>query len=215
MRMNKIKTGLVIPALLLAVLSGCANTQPPKPSPEEEAKNTLESGVAQANTAQAEGKTDEAVTVLKIVASRFPADKTPWLRIAQIRFDSGDYSDAIVNAQEALKRDPSDKVANSIVTVSSLRLATKALGDLRTQNALNGSVKTEAQDLTKILRESLGETALVPPPAKPSPVAKRSRVQRKAAPAPAGDNDDSVSSPASNNRGSSGGSGPNPFGNLK
>ncbi|WP_044527918.1 tetratricopeptide repeat protein, partial [Herbaspirillum sp. B65] len=106
MRASKFKVGLIVPALLVLMLAGCANTQS-KPSPEEEAKNTLESGVAQANTAQAEGKTDEAVAVLKVVASRFPADKTPWLRIAQIRFDAGDYSDAIVNAQEALKRDPS------------------------------------------------------------------------------------------------------------
>ncbi|OWY30641.1 hypothetical protein [Herbaspirillum robiniae] len=206
MRVNKIKTGLVIPALLLAMLSGCASQQP-QPKPEEEAKNTLESGVAQANAAQADGKSDEAVSVLKVVASRFPADKTPWVRIAQIRFDAGDYSDAIVNAQEALKRDPADKVANSIVTVASLRLATKSLGDLRTQNALNGSVKTEAQDLTKILRESLGETALVPPPAKPAPAARaRKAPPRKAAAQPAAGDADS---------GGGGGSGPNPFGNLK
>lgn len=208
MRVSKIKTGLIIPALMLAVLSGCAS-QAPQPKPEEEAKNTLESGVAQANTAQAEGKSDEAVTVLKAVATRYPADKTPWLRIAQIRFDAGDYSDAIVNAQEALKRDPADKVATSIITVSGLRLATKSLNDLRTQNALNGSVKTEAQDLTKMLRENLGETTLVPPP-KPAPVAKtRSRNQRKAAPAA------TTSGDATGGATSTGGSGPNPFGNLK
>ncbi|BEV17355.1 tetratricopeptide repeat protein [Herbaspirillum sp. DW155] len=207
MRASKLKSGLIIPALLAVMLAGCANTQT-KPSPEDEAKNTLESGVAQANTAQAEGKSDEAVSVLKVVASRFPADKTPWVRIAQIRFDAGDYSDAIVNAQEALKRDPADKVANSIVTVSGLRLATKALGDLRSQNALNGSVKTEAQDLTKILRESLGENTLVPPPAKAAAAPRaRGKVARKAAPAPAADAD-------AGNGGSSG-SGPNPFGNLK
>ncbi|ALU91141.1 tetratricopeptide repeat protein [Herbaspirillum rubrisubalbicans] len=206
MRASKFKVGLIVPALLVLMLAGCANTQS-KPSPEEEAKNTLENGVAQANTAQAEGKTDEAVSVLKVVASRFPADKTPWLRIAQIRFDAGDYSDAIVNAQEALKRDPSDKVANSIVTVSGLRLATKSLGDLRAQNALNGSVKTEAQDLTKILRESLGENTLVPAPAKPAATTRaRGKVARKAAPA-AADTTDSGNS--------GGGSGPNPFGNLK
>ncbi|WP_413457891.1 hypothetical protein [Herbaspirillum huttiense] len=203
MRASQLKSGLIIPALLAVMLAGCANTQT-KPNPEDEAKNTLESGVAQANTAQAEGKTDEAVSVLKVVASRFPADKTPWVRIAQIRFDAGDYSDAIVNAQEALKRDPADKVANSIVTVSGLRLATKSLGDLRSQNALNGSVKTEAQDLTKILRESLGENTLVPPPAKPVAAARqRGKVVRKAAPA------------ADADAGSGGGSGPNPFGNLK
>ncbi|MBW9334276.1 hypothetical protein FEE59_12210 [Herbaspirillum sp. RU 5E] len=203
MRASKLKSGLIVPALLAVMLAGCANTQT-KPNPEDEAKNTLESGVAQANTAQAEGKTDEAVSVLKVVASRFPADKTPWVRIAQIRFDAGDYSDAIVNAQEALKRDPADKVANSIVTVSGLRLATKSLGDLRSQNALNGSVKTEAQDLTKILRESLGENTLVPPPAKPVAAARqRGKVVRKAAP------------PADADSGNGGGSGPNPFGNLK
>jgi len=203
MRASKLKSGLIVPALLAVMLAGCANTQT-KPNPEDEAKNTLESGVAQANTAQAEGKTDEAVSVLKVVASRFPADKTPWVRIAQIRFDAGDYSDAIVNAQEALKRDPADKVANSIVTVSGLRLATKSLGDLRSQNALNGSVKTEAQDLTKILRESLGENTLVPPPAKPVAAARqRGKVVRKAAPA------------ADADAGNGGGSGPNPFGNLK
>lgn len=207
MRASKLKSGLIVPALLAVMLAGCANTQT-KPSPEDEAKNTLESGVAQANTAQAEGKSDEAVSVLKVVASRFPADKTPWVRIAQIRFDAGDYSDAIVNAQEALKRDPADKVANSIVTVSGLRLATKALGDLRSQNALNGSVKTEAQDLTKILRESLGENTLVPPPAKAAAAPRaRGKVARKAAPTPAADAD-------AGNGGSSG-SGPNPFGNLK
>lgn len=206
MRASKLKSGLIVPALLAVMLAGCANTQT-KPSPEDEAKNTLESGVAQANTAQAEGKTDEAVSVLKVVASRFPADKTPWVRIAQIRFDAGDYSDAIVNAQEALKRDPADKVANSIVTVSGLRLATKALGDLRSQNALNGSVKTEAQDLTKILRESLGENTLVPPPAKAAAAPRaRGKVARKAAPAADAD---------AGNGSSGGGSGPNPFGNLK
>ena len=55
MRASKLKSGLIVPALLAVMLAGCANTQT-KPNPEDEAKNTLESGVAQANTAQAEGK---------------------------------------------------------------------------------------------------------------------------------------------------------------
>ncbi|MFX6027904.1 hypothetical protein ABTE84_21385, partial [Acinetobacter baumannii] len=77
------------------------------------------------------------------------------------------------------------------------------------QNALNGSVKTEAQDLTKILRESLGENTLVPAPAKPvAAVRPRGKAARKAAPAPAADAD-------AGNGSSGGGSGPNPFGNLK
>jgi len=199
---SKLKSGLVVPVVLAMLLTGCANTQS-KVSQERDTKNTLESGVAQANIAQAEGRTDEAVSVLKVVASRFPTDKTPWVRLAQIRFDVGDYSDAIVNAQEALKRDPADKAANGIVVVSGLRLAAKSLGDLRSQNALNGSIKSDVQELTKILRESLGE---IPPAAVPV----------KVAPRPRGKSANKATSATGADSGNSGsGSGPNPFGNLK
>ncbi len=196
---SKLKSALVFLAVLM-MLSGCANTQS-KSNQEGEAKITLESGLAQANAAQAEGKSDEAVSVLKVVASRFPVDKTPWVRIAQIRFDTGDYSDAIVNAQEALRRDASDKVANGIVMISGLRMATKSLGDLRSQNALSASLKTEAQDQTKILRESLGDNTLLPAPAK---VGSRPRGKTVQKPTPSTGADSGT-----------GGSGPNPFGNLK
>lgn len=124
--------------------------------------------IAEAASATSAGKPDKALVTLNNAAKLFPADKKPWVQMAQIEFDGANYGDAIVNALEALQRDPKDQVANSIVAVSGLRLSTKALADLRNQNNLSGSVKTEAQDLAKLLRESLGETALVPPPqAKP------------------------------------------------
>ncbi|ADJ65509.1 tetratricopeptide repeat protein [Herbaspirillum seropedicae] len=200
MRASKLNVGLIVSAMLVLALGGCTNIQP-KSNPGDDAKNALESGLAQANAAHAEGKTDEAVSVLKAVASRFPADKNPWIRIAQLRFDAGDYSDAIVNAQEALRRDPGDKVANGVVTLSGLRLAVKSSGDLRAQNALNGTLKAEAQDLTKILRENLGENNLVPQPKAVTPPRARGKAARKTT---------SASDTESGN-----GSGPNPFGNLK
>ncbi|MEO5795090.1 MAG: hypothetical protein ABIP34_09305 [Rhodoferax sp.] len=150
-------------SLLVGLLGACA--APAKVVEPEAAKVTLESSLAEANSAQAAGQTDQAVILLKGATNKFPTDKTPWLRIAQIKFDSANYGEAITNALEALQRDPTDKIANSIVTVSGLRLATKSLSDLRTQNALSGTVKNEAQDLAKILRENLGETVLVPAPA--------------------------------------------------
>ena len=67
-----------------------------------------------------------------------------------------------MNALEALQRDPNDKLGNSIVAVSGLRLSTKALADLSQQNNLNGSLRSEAKDLAKLLRASLGEDVLVP-----------------------------------------------------
>ena len=156
-------------ALLASLLGACAA---PVKSPEP-VKITLESVVTEANSAQAAGQTDQALSLFKDAANKFPTDKTPWLRIAQIKFDSASYGEAITNALEALQRDPTDKIANSIVTVSGLRLATKSLADLRTQNALSGTVKNEAQDLAKLLRENLGETVLVPTSTATAP---RSRV---------------------------------------
>lgn len=84
------------------------------------------------------------------------------MNIAQSRYDAGQYGEAIVSAQEILVRDPSDQLANSIIAISGLRLSTRALGDLSRQNNLSGSIRTESQDLAKLLRESLGETVLVP-----------------------------------------------------
>jgi tetratricopeptide (TPR) repeat protein len=219
---SKTKINLVnfaIPVLLLALLGGCATQAQQKA--QEDQKMSLENGVAEANKAQAAGKSDEAISALKAVAVRYPADKTPWVRIAQIKFDAGSYGEAIVNAQEALQRDPADQVADSIVAVSGLRLASKALGDLRTQNALTGTVKTEAQDLTKILRESLGETVLVPGGTpKPAPVAAvrrpapRSRAAvaaaKKAAATP-----DAAAPAAAAPAPAAGGDNGNPFGGLK
>lgn len=151
----------IVPLMVAALLGGCATTT--KSDESATPKLSLETALAEAATAQKAGHPDQAVLLLKGAATHYPADKSPWLRIAQIKFDMANYGEAIMNALEALQRDPSDNAANSIVTVSGLRLATKSLSDLRTQNALSGSVKTEAQDLAKLLRENLGEAVLVPP----------------------------------------------------
>jgi hypothetical protein len=109
-------------------------------------------------------------------------------------------------------------------------LATKSLSDLRTQNALNGSVKSEAEDLTKILRESLGENVLVPSTgakpvaqARPAHPVRRPRKGAAVAAVPASPAAPSSSAPAAAPasaptpaaKSDSSGSGPNPFGGLK
>jgi hypothetical protein len=81
--------------------------------------------------------------------------------MAQMRFDSSSYGEAIVYALEALERDPDDTLANSIVAVSGLRVTSKALGDLSKKNNISGNVRTEAQELAKLLRTSLNEQELV------------------------------------------------------
>lgn len=145
----------------IALLSGCA-TDSEVVRVEAPKAATLKTALAEANGALAAGQGDKAQALLKGAAASYPADKAPWLQLAQIKFDRASYGEAITNAQEALQRDPTDKLANSISAVSGLRVATKALADLSQQNNLSGSLRTEAQELAKLLRGTLGEEVLVP-----------------------------------------------------
>lgn len=163
--MNPIRTSLPILACAM-LLSACA-TDGEQVRAERVQPATLDRALAEADTAVAAGQADKAQVILKGAASTYPADKQPWLHLAQMKFDRASYGEAITNALEALQRDPNDKLGNSIVAVSGLRLSTKALTDLSQQNNLNGSLRSEAQDLARLLRTSLGEDVLVPssPPA--------------------------------------------------
>jgi hypothetical protein len=182
----------------LLLLSGCA-TDGESVRVDKPQASTLERALADANTALAAGQNDRAQVILKTAATNYPAEKSPWLHMAQIKFDRASYGEAIMNALEALQRDPGDKLGNSIVAVSGLRLSTRALADLSQQNNLNGSLRSEAQDLAKLLRTSLGEEVLVP---------VANPVVRKPAPAPA--KKSAVTAPKNGSQGSN-----DPFGGLK
>ncbi|MFA5172485.1 MAG: hypothetical protein WC426_13060 [Sulfuriferula sp.] len=121
----------------------------------------VNAAVTKADIAFKTNQPEKAYAILKEVSVNNPTDKAPWLRMAQAQFDGANYGEAIVNSLEVLKRDAKDQVAKSIIVVSGLRLSTKTLADLRTQNEISGSLRNEAQDLAKILRENLGESALV------------------------------------------------------
>ena len=125
------------------------------------------------------------MTLWKQTAAAFPAEKAPWVSIAQTRYDAGQYGEAIVSAQEILVRDPNDQLANSIIAISGLRLSTRALADLSRQNNLSGPLRTESQDLAKLLRESLGEQVLVPPAKPVTPPPRNTATNKKGGKQPA------------------------------
>lgn len=187
------------PMLVWALLLSACASDSPQVRQEQPKAVSLDSVLAEADRAAAAGQTDRAQTLLRGVASSYPAEKGPWLALAQLKFDRASYGEAIVHAQEALQRDPADQLGNSIVAVSGLRLSTKALADLSQQNNLSGSLREEAQNLARMLRASLGEEVLVPPPAKASraPAPTRRTVQQPP-----------VKGPAQS-------SGADPFGSLK
>ncbi len=197
----------LVAAITVSFLVGCASS----PSATGEKPKTVELSVLMEQAAAAEKAETKQAALAKYeeAAKSYPASKAPWARIAQIQYDSGNYGEAIVAAQQVVSRDDKDKVAHSILSVSGLRVSSKALADLSRQNELNGSVRNEAQNLTKVLRESLGEQTLVPAaprlPPPPRPVAAKPTPSAPPAVKPT-----TTSPPAP----ASGGSG-NPFGALK
>ncbi len=170
----------------VAALAGCETV------PEAEGPKSMaavgEQVFTEADKAIAARQEEKAYTMLKAAGDAHPVDKRPWVKMAQIRFNAGVYGDAISDAQEALERDPDDLVAHSILAVSGLRVASKALADLTRKNNLNGNVKTEAQDLAKLLRASLGEPNLFGDkrePVKTTPFRSKSASATSASPPPA------------------------------
>src|SRR5450830_781895 len=161
-------------ACLAGALMLTACTTPEKQAPKPAPVPTLAQMLSEADAAARAGQYDKALVLLKGSGTAYPTDKAPWLQMAQMKFDRAHYGDAIVDALEVLERDPEDKVANSIVAVSGLRLSSKALADLSRQNNLNGSLRSEAQELAKLLRASIGEDVLLPSAKRPAaPAAKR------------------------------------------
>ena len=112
----------------------------------------------------ASGEKERAMALLDAAAKANPADARPWLKSAQMQFDVANYPSAILAAEEAFKRDPSNAEAKSLALVSSLRVAVKYVSDLRTNEKLQGGARSDAEQLAQSLRETLGAQVLVPSP---------------------------------------------------
>lgn len=132
-----------------------------RPSPEQAAAD-LQSHMDQAQAARQSGDLPKATALLQDAAKANPTSKQPWVKLAQMQFEAGNYSAAIVAAEEALQRDASDATALSVLSVGGLRIAAGGLQQLRKGSAVSGSTRSEAEALARTIRESLGEEVLVP-----------------------------------------------------
>lgn len=111
-----------------------------------------------ASQASAEGSKDRARSLYASAAKTYPASKEPWLKLSQDYFESKNYGQAILAAQEVVQRDASDTIATGILSVSGLRVSAQGLTALRQQQRrLVGNTRTEAEDIVRILRDLLGE----------------------------------------------------------
>lgn len=148
---------LSLASLLLAILAaGCSTTG------ENLALSDGDQLLQHAQEALKSGAKVRAQKLLEDAVKTNPADKTPWIKLAQLHFDQGNYAQAVTAGQEVLARDPKEQEARSIVLVSSLRMAAKSLAEMRVMNQLTGDARMEAKKVAAILRENLGEEVLVP-----------------------------------------------------
>src|ERR1700744_4413374 len=157
--------------LACGVIAGCASQSNNVATTPEAFNKSL----ADADTVAKSGDQDKAMALYQQLAKSDPTREEPWSRMAQIQFTQGHYGQAIVDAQEALQRDQSDRAAKSVLAVAGLRVATTSLGELRQDASLAGDAKSDAQALAKQLRDTLGEASLFPPeqPADNPPPKKR------------------------------------------
>lgn len=149
--------GVAFVLLSTQLMFGCANTGGPgQPS------NIGQELIKEAQQAVSSGARMRAQGLLEEATRSNPTDKQPWIKLAQLHFEQGHYAQAITAGQEVLARDNANLDARSIVLVSSLRIAAKSLEELSASNQLAGDTRTEARKVTHLLRETLGETVLVP-----------------------------------------------------
>ena len=163
--------------LLSSILAACASS--PKKQAEAPSFDSLES---QAETLVTTSGPDAAIDGFEKASRADPTRKEPWVRIAQLQFDRGNYANAIMAAEEVLQRDPDDAVADGVMTVAGFRIANQSLQRLQGRGALaSDTARREAQTLADTLRATMGDAILAPPRSTAKPARKRSASRSNAA----------------------------------
>ncbi|MGQ5523281.1 tetratricopeptide repeat protein [Chitinimonas sp. PSY-7] len=179
---SRLKNGLLC-VLVASTLVACGSARPPSSS---------DSLLKQANEAMNAGAQDRAAELLIQATKQNPTNEVVWVKLAQVQFERQDYPKAIDAATEALARSPNSTEARSIIFVSSMRLAVTSLSEIRADTPLSDSNKSEAETLVKELRDTLGESILIPgvksinrPAARPRPrpIATKPQADTPATPA--------------------------------
>lgn len=212
-------TGL-IPLCAALLLAACASTPPMADLDQFKDVATVQQRV---DELVASGDVQKAQSMLEGTAKANPTDPAPWVRMAQLQFDRGNYSGAISAADEAVQRDPANIQAKGIALVASLRIAVRNIQELRGGVALGGDARGEAERLARTLRETIKEDVLVPvgPAAEPKKQRSQARHTAKAssaaAPAAAATSSATTAAPAPTAKTSAPAAkgGGDPFGALK
>lgn len=163
----------VVAMVLVAMLAACNTIGGTRPD------SSFTDLMDRAEAEVGAGRVESAVVGFNNAARADPLRKEPWVRIAQLHFDAGNYGRAIVAAEEVLQRDAGDPVADSVLTVAGLRIAAQSLQRLQGNGAIaSESARAEAGRLADAMRSTMGEDIL----ARRETAAPRPQVRRRPAP---------------------------------
>lgn len=144
----------VLPVSIAMLMAACSGFGGGKKEKVPDYQVSLEN----AEASVAAGGIDAALVAFHQAAHVDPTKKDAWVRIAQLEFDRSNYPSAIIAAQEVLKRDPSDLIADSVLTVSGFRMAQESLRRLQAGGAIESAgAQNEARILMDALRSSIGK----------------------------------------------------------
>lgn len=197
----------------VAVMAGCSGGK--VKMSQEEFLDAYSQSNAKVDSLLEKGNQEDAIRILGDLSKKNPDRKEPWARQAKIYFDAGNYSQAIVAAEEVLQRDTTDRAAKSIRAVAGLRVSAQSLADLKNDIELRGNARADAASLAKVMRETLGEDVLVPPAElearkkREAAAAARAKARAEAKKREAGEGSGGTAPVAAS------GSGGDPFGMLK
>jgi hypothetical protein len=186
---------VVVCAVVASWLGGCSTLPPTSELPD--ATKLLQEGQAALDL----GQKEKGLALLSSAAKANPGSADAWVKIAQTQFDAENYPAAIVAADEAQKRDPQRKETKAIAVVASLRVAVRALTDMREDSNLRGNTRSEAERLARMLRETLGQDVLVPVPTAEEARSISARRAAAATPSAAPSVSQAMPSPSATNRG--------------
>jgi tetratricopeptide (TPR) repeat protein len=159
---SSLRLSHVLLAAGLSTLAACSSVPKPDAPQAAPANVSLEEWMERGAAAAKAGNAPKAREAWQSAARNYPAAKQPWLKLSEDYFNAGDYGNAVIAAQEALQREPRDRLANSVIAVSGLRLTAASLTTLRDEGNYAVGSRDEAILLTRSLRDALGEAMLVP-----------------------------------------------------
>lgn len=201
MRMDSWRSGRFVRVLgcLLVVgsMAGCATGGKSKQAPPPGYETLISDAEGQVASADFAGALQTYESAAKADSTR----KEPWVRLAQLHFDIGNYGRAIVAAEEALLRDPTDTVAESVLTVGGFRVAAQSLQRLQSSGVLTTeAAQREARELAAVMREAMGADIVADPNAskRAAPAPRRRAAPARTAPASAPTSTPAPARPATN-----------------